>query len=287
MMAITKQGCARNRRPEILVCEDDWIIQQVPLSTSLLRSWYLCVTTVCFHSRICHINLIQTSFLSCISKLISRKFSNVIVDSLSNIHILNESVCATWYDLLTILTFEVVIQHIGSNTFIAVACAAALCDNCLFKDTQAYRTLQLVRNRYAINEISQFCIFIGSKCCGFGLILLPWYTVRSRWCVLEMNECNKTAFSFFIAIISFWYTYESASATTRSPPGVTITPPVPLCTTVLGCSMTFKKLLGIPVVRFIRGCLSNSLSPFVGQLLIKWPIAKSKKQKCNQYKHIS
>ena len=38
-----------------------------------------------------------------------------------------------------------------------------------------------------------------------------------------------------------------------------------------GLSTAFKKLLGIPVVRFMRGLLSNSRSLFVGQSWIQWP----------------
>ena len=41
-------------------------------------------------------------------------------------------------------------------------------------------------------------------------------------------------------------------------------PPVPDFTAFFGSSITLRKLRGIPVVRFILGCLSNSLSPLVG-----------------------
>ena len=67
--------------------------------------------------------------------------------------------------------------------------------------------------------------------------------------------------------------HESGCATTKPPSGVTITPwPI---RAPFGLSTAFKKLLGIPVVRFMRGLLSNSRSLFVGQSWIQWPRTKS------------
>lgn len=50
-----------------------------------------------------------------------------------------------------------------------------------------------------------------------------------------------------------------------------------------GVCTGFKKLRGMPVVRLMRGLLSNSLSLFVGQSWIQWP---ENKEHHDRYKQI-